>query len=117
MLWKKKGVANSRHTRHEDHRERHPHILQWVGPRFLAVGHSHQKPDEAGTERDGNNWQDDATAKNDEETVAEAQYATLLPEVKNETDRQKSLPGGIILLSAGAILLGGTGLMRWKGIV
>jgi hypothetical protein len=62
-----------------------------------------------------NNWQDDATAKNDEETIAEAQYATLLPEVKKETDNQKSLPGGMILLSA--LVLGGAGFMRWKGFV
>lgn len=62
-----------------------------------------------------NNWQDDATAKNDEETNTEAQYATLLPQVKNETDRGKTLPGGMILLTA--VLLGGAGVMKWKGIV
>jgi hypothetical protein len=62
-----------------------------------------------------NNWQDDATAKNDEETNAEAQYATLLPQVKSETGSQKSLPAGMIIVSA--VLLGGAGLMRWKGVV
>ena len=61
-----------------------------------------------------NNWQDDATAKNDEETVTDVQYATLLPEVKKETDSKKSFPGAMIILSAA--LLGGAGLMRWKGL-
>lgn len=62
-----------------------------------------------------NNWQDDATAKNDETPVAAVQYATLLPEVKKETDSEKTLPGGMILLSA--LVLGGAGFMRWKGFV
>jgi hypothetical protein len=67
------------------------------------------------TGTDINNWQDDATAKNDEETNAEMQYATLLPQVKSETDNQKSLPAGMIIVSA--VLLGGAGFMRWKGMV
>jgi hypothetical protein len=62
-----------------------------------------------------NNWQEDALAKNDEEDVTAAQYETLLPQVKNDMDSQKTLPGGIVLLSA--ILLGGAGFMRWKGFV
>jgi hypothetical protein len=62
-----------------------------------------------------NNWQDDATAKNDETPVAAAQYASLLPEVKKETDSEKILPGGMILISA--LVLGGAGFMRWKGFV
>jgi len=62
-----------------------------------------------------NNWQDDAMAKNDEATVAATQYATLLPEVKAETGNQKTLPTGLILLSVA--LIGGAGIMRWKGIV
>jgi hypothetical protein len=62
-----------------------------------------------------NNWQDDATAKNDEATNAAVQYATLLPQVKNETGNQKSLPAGMIIISA--VLLGGAGMMRWKGVV
>lgn len=62
-----------------------------------------------------NNWQDDATAKNDEETVATAQYATLLPEVKDEAEREKTLPAGMIVLSA--VVLGTAGLMKWKGVV
>ena len=62
-----------------------------------------------------NNWQDDAATVNDEEDVAEVQYQTLLPEVKNDMDRKKSLPNGMILLSA--VLLGGAGFMRWRGFI
>ncbi|MGC4100662.1 hypothetical protein [Ferruginibacter sp.] len=62
-----------------------------------------------------NNWQDDATASNEETSDKEAQYATLIPQIKSETDRDKSLPAGMILISA--VLLGGAGIMRWKGIV
>jgi hypothetical protein len=62
-----------------------------------------------------NNWQNDMTAKTEETTVTEAQYATLMPEVKQQTDNEKTLPGGMILLSA--LVLGGAGFMRWKGFV
>ncbi len=62
-----------------------------------------------------NNWQDDASAKNDEEDVAEAQYQTLLPQVKKDMEGEKTLPGSMILVSA--VLLGGAGLMRWKGFI
>jgi hypothetical protein len=62
-----------------------------------------------------NNWQDDATAKNDEETNVAAQYATLLPQVKEETESKEHMPVGIILFAAA--MLGGAGLMRWKGII
>ena len=62
-----------------------------------------------------NNWQDDATAANDEEDVAEAQYQTLLPQVKKDMDGEKTLPGAMILVSA--VLLGGAGFMRWRGFV
>jgi hypothetical protein len=67
-----------------------------------------------------NNWQDEAAAKNDEETNVAAQYATLLPQVKEDPDsyREKSkehMPVGIILFAA--TMLGGAGLMRWKGLI
>ncbi len=63
-----------------------------------------------------NNWQDEATAKNEAETnVAEAQYATLLPQVKDEMENKDAAPAGIILF--GIAMLGGAGLMRWKGII
>ena len=62
-----------------------------------------------------NNWQDDATAKNDELTNTEAQYATLLPIVKEDMDSKNEMPVGIILLS-GAILAG-AGFMKWKGLI
>lgn len=60
-----------------------------------------------------NNWQDEATAKEDEEIVAEAQYATLLPQIKNETEKRGST--GLILFSA--LLLGSAGFLKWKGFV
>lgn len=62
-----------------------------------------------------NNWQDDAAAKNDEETNEAAQYATLLPEVKNELENKNTMPAGVILF--GVAMIGGAGLMRWKGII
>jgi hypothetical protein len=62
-----------------------------------------------------NNWQDEATAKNDEETNAAAQYATLLPEVKNEMENKERSPAGILLFAAA--MLGGAGLLRWKGMI
>ena len=62
-----------------------------------------------------NNWQDDATAKNDELTNVNAQYATLLPQVKGEMENRKTIPAGIILLSA--VILGGAGFMKWKGLI
>ena len=62
-----------------------------------------------------NNWQNDAAATKDEEDVAEAQYQTLLPQIKKDMDGKKTLPSGMILVSA--VLLGGAGFMRWKGFV
>lgn len=62
-----------------------------------------------------NNWQDDASAKNDEEKNTLAQYATLLPQVKDEIENKSTMPAGMILL--GVVMLGGAGLMRWKGLI
>jgi hypothetical protein len=62
-----------------------------------------------------NNWQDEATARNDEETNVSAQYATLLPQVKDEMENKENMPVGILLF--GAAMVGGAGLMRWKGII
>lgn len=67
------------------------------------------------TGTDINNWQNDMTAKNEETTVTAAQYATLMPKVKQQNDKEKTLPGTMILLSA--VVLGGAGFMRWKGFV
>ena len=67
------------------------------------------------TGTDINTWQQDASAKNDEEVTASAQYATLLPEGKNETEKEKNIPAGFILL--GVAIVGSAGVMRWKGIV
>ncbi len=62
-----------------------------------------------------NNWQDDAMAKNDELPNAEAQYATLLPIVKEDMDSKSTMPVGIILLSGA--MLAGAGFMKWKGLI
>ena len=62
-----------------------------------------------------NNWQEEAMAKNDEETNVSAQYATLLPQVKDEMENKAAMPAGIILF--GMAMLGGAGLMRWKGMI
>ena len=62
-----------------------------------------------------NNWQDDATAKNDEEKNVHAQYATLLPQVKDELENKRTMPAGIILFAVA--MLGGAGFMRWKGLI
>lgn len=62
-----------------------------------------------------NNWQDDATAKNDEEKNASARYATLLPQVQEETNSKEHVPVGIVLFAAA--ILGGAGLMRWKALI
>ena len=67
-----------------------------------------------------NNWQEEATAKNDEATNVSTQYATLLPQVKEDPDNyreknKETMPVGILLF--GAAMLGGAGLMRWKGII
>jgi len=62
-----------------------------------------------------NNWQDDATAKDDEETNVSAQYATLLPQVKAEAESKDQMPVSIMLFAAA--MLGGAGLMRWKGLI
>jgi hypothetical protein len=67
------------------------------------------------TDTNINNWQDEATAKNEVETNVSAQYATLLPQVKEETENKEIMPVGILLF--GAAMLGGAGLMRWKGII
>jgi hypothetical protein len=62
-----------------------------------------------------NNWQEEATAKNDEETNVSVQYATLLPQVKEEAENKGHLPVGIVVLATA--MLGGAGLMRWKGLI
>jgi hypothetical protein len=61
------------------------------------------------------NWQEDASAKNDEEDVVEAQYASLIPEFKEEMAANNNSPVGILVISA--VLLGSAGVLRWKGFV
>ena len=62
-----------------------------------------------------NNWQQDASVLNDEQKNRSVQYATLLPLVKDEMDNKTGMPAGIILF--GAAMLGGAGLLRWKGLI
>ena len=45
----------------------------------------------------------------------EAQYATLLPIVKEDMDSKNEMPVGIILLSG--VILAGAGFMKWKGLI
>ncbi len=67
------------------------------------------------TGTDISNWQQDAMAKNDEMSNKEAQYATLIPEYKQELANRNAGPTGILILSVA--VLGAAGLMRWKGLV
>jgi hypothetical protein len=62
-----------------------------------------------------NNWQDDATADVDEEPILEAQYATLIPEVSSEEQKEKNIPSGFILFTIA--VLGSAGFIKWKGMV
>jgi hypothetical protein len=62
-----------------------------------------------------NNWQDDAAAKNDEEDVTEAQYATLIPEVNSDEQKEKKIPTGFIVF--GVAILASASLIKWKGVV
>ena len=39
----------------------------------------------------------------------------ILPEIKDETATKRNFPAGMVIVSA--LLLGGAGLMRWKGMV
>jgi hypothetical protein len=59
------------------------------------------------------NWQDDATAANDEEDVTAAQYTTLIKEVEKEGNN--SGPAGLVIFSA--VVLGSAGFLKWKGFV
>ena len=67
------------------------------------------------TGRDISNWQDDAASVNDEAAATDVQYATLLPQVKEEMDRENHSPAGMILM--GVVLLGSATFLRWKGFV
>jgi hypothetical protein len=60
-----------------------------------------------------NNWQDDASAKNEEETIAEVQYATLLPQVNNEGKKEKNIPTGFIVF--GVAILASASFIKWRG--
>jgi hypothetical protein len=66
------------------------------------------------TGTDLNNWQQDASAKNDEAKDTDAQYATILQQANNETPTKK-MPSGYLFLSIG--IVGLAGFLKWKHIV
>jgi hypothetical protein len=61
-----------------------------------------------------NNWQEDASAKNDEAKDVEAQYATILKQTNDEAPTKK-MPSGYLFLSLG--IVGVAGFLKWKNIV
>ena len=67
------------------------------------------------TGKDIDNWQEDATAKDDEEDVAEAQYASLLPQVKIDRENDNQSTKGFLLI--GLAFAGAGAVMRWKGVI
>ena len=67
------------------------------------------------TGRNIDNWQEDASEKNDEEDLPEAQYASLLPQVKQDMANQNNSPTGLLVLST--LIIGSASFLRWKGIV
>jgi hypothetical protein len=60
-------------------------------------------------------WDDEVADAEDEQTDTETMYAALMPQLK--AAEQEKQPGSSGLLWAGAVLLGGVGFMRWKGLV
>lgn len=67
------------------------------------------------TGKDLNNWEQDANAKNDEENMPEAQYASLLPQAEQESGNPKSGTNGMLVLAA--VMFCSAGFLRWKGMV
>ena len=62
-----------------------------------------------------NNWQEEATVKNDEKIDISAQYATLLPQISSDQENRDGTPSAILWL--GVAVVGCAGLMRWKGMI
>jgi hypothetical protein len=60
-------------------------------------------------------WQETASAMNDESPVVEAQYASLVTEIKADMAKDNNTPAGLLLV--GALMIGTAGLLRWKGVV
>lgn len=60
-------------------------------------------------------WQDDVSLSNEETSDKNATYATLLPEANRDASRGGGFPTGIVLMSVA--LIGGAGVMRWKGYI
>lgn len=66
------------------------------------------------TGKDVDEWQEDISAVKDEEDNAEAMYATLALAMPKEQEKT-GIPAGLIVL--GTVLVGGAGVMRWKGMI
>jgi hypothetical protein len=67
------------------------------------------------TGKDMDNWQEMASAKNDEEDMPEAQYASLLQQAKQEQNEDSRSAKGLVLLAI--TMIGSAGFMRWKGLI
>ena len=61
-----------------------------------------------------NNWQD-AAAQNDEASTKETQYANLLPQLKEEEQKEKNIPAGFIVF--GIAILASASIIKWKGVI
>ena len=66
------------------------------------------------TGKNMDNWQQDMVSSPEEEKVNGADYVQLSPEVKKE-GQERPLPAAMITVVV--VLLGGAGLLRWKGLV
>ncbi|MEO5889208.1 MAG: DUF2330 domain-containing protein [Ferruginibacter sp.] len=67
------------------------------------------------TGRNIDNWREDIAVKEEEESNAAVQYVNLVPEFKQDMEKENRSPIGIILVSI--VLLGSAGILRWKGLV
>ncbi len=61
-----------------------------------------------------NNWQE-AAAQNDEASTTETQYANLLPQIKEEEQKEKNIPAGFIVF--GIAILASVSIIKWKGVI
>ncbi len=67
------------------------------------------------TGKDMNNWQQDISATPEETNDNAAQYNTLAKGIETNENGERKIPAG--LLSFAFTLVGGAGLMRWKGLI
>ena len=67
------------------------------------------------TGKDINSWQDDVATSDEEISDGEVVYSSLLKDAKGNKSGSDNTSAGIILFSVA--VLGGTGWMRWKGMI